>query len=93
MSNVKIGRNQYFVVNAIQNSIEFFFVLKNLIFKKDDLIKNDDIKPDWLAIKKYTKLWNRRKLTEINRTLILWQVNKFHEHSDLENCICSLKFI
>ena len=28
-----------------------FFILKNLIFKKDDLFKNDGIKPDWLAIK------------------------------------------
>ena len=28
-----------------------FFILLNLIFKKDDLIKNDDIKPDWLAMK------------------------------------------
>ena len=28
-----------------------FFILKNLVFKKVDLIKNDDIKPDWLVIK------------------------------------------
>ena len=27
-----------------------FFILKNLIFKKHDLIKNDDMKTDWLAI-------------------------------------------
>ena len=51
-----------------------FFIFKNLIFKKDDLIKNDDIKPDWLTIK-FTKPWKRSKTTEINRRLILWQVN------------------
>ena len=68
-----------------------FFILKNLIFKKFDLIKNDDIKPDCLAIK-CTKLWKRRK-PEINRKLILWQANKFHEHWDFENCSFSLKFI
>ena len=28
-----------------------FFILKILIFKKDDLNKNDDIKLDWLAMK------------------------------------------
>ena len=43
-----------------------FFILKNLIFKKDDLIQNDDIKPDWRAIK-CTKRWKQRKPTEINR--------------------------
>ena len=47
-----------------------FFILKYRIFKKDDLIKNDGIKPDWLAIKS-TKLWKRRKPTKINRRLIL----------------------
>ena len=51
-----------------------FIIFKNLIFKKDDLIKNDDIQPDWLAIK-FTKLWKRSKPTEINRSLIFWQVN------------------
>ena len=61
-----------------------FFILKNLIFLKDDLIKNHDIKPDWLAIKR-SKLWKCRKPTEINRRSILWQVNKFNEHFDFEN--------
>ena len=51
VSNVIIGRNQHIIVNAVQISIELFFIFKNLNFKKDDLIKNDDIKPDWLAIK------------------------------------------
>ena len=51
VSNVIIGRNQHIIVNAVQISIELFFIFKNLNFKKNDLIKNDDIKPDWLAIK------------------------------------------
>ena len=52
VSNVIIGGNQHSIVNTVQISIEFvFFFLKNLIFKKDDLIKNDDMMPDWLAIK------------------------------------------
>ena len=29
-----------------------FFILKIPIFKRDDLIKNDDIKPDWSFIKR-----------------------------------------
>ena len=80
VSNVVTGRNRYIIVNAIQISIEFWFLsLKIWFLKKEDLIKNDDIKPDWFAIK-CTKLWKRRKPTEINRWLILWQANKFHEH-------------
>ena len=35
----------------------------------------------------------RRKPTEINRRLILQQVNKFDEHWDFKNCSFSLKFI
>ena len=53
----------------------FIIILKNLIIKKVDLIKNDDIKPDWLAIK-WTKLWTRKKPTEINRTLINFVTSK-----------------
>ena len=92
VSNVIIGRNQHITANAVQISIELFFIFKNLNFKKDDLIKNDDIKPDWLAIK-CAKLWKRRKPTEIKRRLNLWQVNKFHEHCDFESWRFSLKLI
>ena len=56
VSNVIIGRNQHIIANAVQISLEFCFLsLKILFFKKDDLVKNDDIKPNWLAMK-YTNL-------------------------------------
>ena len=70
VSNVIIGRNQHFIAKAVQIPIEFGFFFLNLIFIKDDLIKNDDITLDWLTIK-CSKLLKRRKPTEINSRLIL----------------------
>ena len=73
--------------NSIFNRT-LFFILENLVFKKHNLVKSDEIKHaciklDRLAIK-CNKLWKRQKPAEINRRLILWQVNKFHEHCGFE---------
>ena len=35
----------------MQFKFQLLFIFKNLIFKKDDLIKNDDVKLDWPTIK------------------------------------------
>ena len=60
----------YFSQYSLNFSRILLFILKNLIFTKDNLIKNDDIKPGWLTMK-CTKLCKRRIPTEINRRLIL----------------------
>ena len=79
-------KTTYFIVNAVQIPIEFWFFL---IFKKDNLIKNDDIAPDWLAIKR-DKLWKRRKATEINRRLIFFQTcfRKFNSRQGFGAWVC-----
>ena len=85
VSNVILGRNQNIIINVVQSTVEFCFFPEKL--KKDNLIKNDDIAPDWHAIKR-SKLWKRTKPFEINRRLILWEVKKFHEQNNdrFKNC-------
>ena len=49
------GKKQTYYGQCSSNFNRILFcILKNLVFKKDDLIENNDIKPDWLAIK-YSK--------------------------------------
>ena len=75
-SNAKLGK-KCIRANAIETQIELYFLsLKIWFFKKDNLIKNYDIAPNRLALKR-SKLWKRINPTEINHVLILWQVNKF----------------
>ena len=42
----------YYSQCSLNSSRNLLFILKNPIFKKDDLIKNNGITPDWLAIKR-----------------------------------------
>ena len=51
VSNVII-RKKRIIVNIVLFNRILFFILKIPIFKRDDLIKNDDIKPDWSFIKR-----------------------------------------
>ena len=47
------NKEKTYIVNVVLISIEFCFSsFKIPIFKRDDLIKNDDIKPDWSFIKR-----------------------------------------
>ena len=85
VSNVVLRRNQHIIINAVQSPKEFCFFPEKL--NKDNLIKNDGITPNWHAVKR-SKLWKRTKSFEINRRLILWEVNKFHEQNNdgFKNC-------
>ena len=67
--NNRKKRTYYSQCSSNSNSI-LLFILKNLIFKKVDLIKNHDVTPDWLAIK-LSKLEKRIKPTEVNCKLTL----------------------